>query len=81
MDQPMLVVSFPGGGHLSIEFTDDAPDDEQPLLGAWLELRADDPAGVHQAALEAGLIEVRRPGHPYYFMIPGDQVFTIAPAS
>ncbi len=30
----MLVVSFPGGGHLSIEFTDDAPDDDQPRLGA-----------------------------------------------
>jgi hypothetical protein len=33
IDQPMLIVSFPGGGHLSIEFTDDAPDDEQPRLG------------------------------------------------
>jgi len=32
IDQPMLVVSFPGGGHLSIEFTDEAPDDEQPRL-------------------------------------------------
>ena len=30
IDRPMLVVSFPGGGHLSIEFTDDAPDDEHP---------------------------------------------------
>jgi hypothetical protein len=40
IDQPMPVVSFPGGGHLSIVFTDDAPDDEQPRLGAWLELRA-----------------------------------------
>ena len=77
--QPMLVVSFPGGGHLSIEFTDDAPDDEQPRLGAWLELRTDDPAAVLQAALEAGLTEVKHPGHPYYFMIPGGQVFTIAP--
>jgi hypothetical protein len=28
--------------HLSIEFTDDAPDDEQQRLGAWLELRAGD---------------------------------------
>ena len=79
IDQPMLVVSFPGGGHLSIEFTDDAPDDEQPRLGAWLELRADDPAAVLQAALDAGLTEVKHPGHPYYFMIPGGQVFTIAP--
>jgi len=81
IDQPLLVVSFPGGGHLSIEFTDEAPDDEQPRLGAWLELRADDPAAVLQAALEAGLTEVKHPGHPYYFMIPGGQVFTIAPTS
>jgi hypothetical protein len=79
--QPMLIVSFPGGGHLSIEFTDDAPDDERPRLGAWLELRADDPATVHRAALDAGLAQVTHPGHPYYFMIPGGQVFTIAPAS
>jgi hypothetical protein len=77
--QPMPVVSFPGGGHLSIEFTDDAPDDERPRLGAWLELRADDPAAVLQAALDAGLTEVKHAGHPYYFMIPGGQVFTIAP--
>jgi hypothetical protein len=81
IDQPMLVVSFPGGGHLSIEFTDDAPDDEQPRLGAWLELRADDPAAVLQAALNAGLSEVKHPGHPYYFMIPGGEVFTIASMS
>jgi hypothetical protein len=81
IDQPMLVVSFPGGGHLSIEFIDDAPDGDQPWLGAWLELRADDPAAVLQAALDAGLTRVRHPGHPYYFMIPGGQVFTIAPTS
>jgi hypothetical protein len=42
---------------------------------------ADDPAAVLQAALEAGLTEVKHPGHPYYFMIPGGQVFTIAPTS
>jgi len=80
IDQPMLVVSLPGGGHLSIEFTDDAPDDE-PRLGAWLELHADDPAVVPQAALEAGRTEVRHPGHLYYFMIPGGQLFTIVPTS
>jgi hypothetical protein len=62
-------------------FTDDAPDDEQPRLGAWLELRADDPAAVLRAALDAGLTEVKHPGHPYYFMVPGGQVFTIAPTS
>ena len=81
IDQPMIIASFPGGGHLSIEFRDDAPDDEdQPRLGAWLELRAGDPAALLQTALGAGLTQVRHPGHPYYFMIPGGQVFTIAPA-
>jgi hypothetical protein len=64
IDQPMLVVSFPGGGNLSIEFTDDAPGDEQLRLGAWRELRADDPAAVLQAALDAGLTEVKHPGPP-----------------
>ncbi len=42
---------------------------------------ADDPAALLQAALKAGLAEVKHPGHPYYFMIPGGQVFTIAPTS
>ena len=56
---------------------------KHPMMSsrAWLELRADDPAAVLQAALGAGLTEVRHPGHPYYFMIPGGQVFTIAPTS
>jgi hypothetical protein len=45
--------------HLSTESTDDAPDDEQPRLGAWLELRADDPAAVLRATLDAGLTEVK----------------------
>jgi hypothetical protein len=30
--------------------------------------------------LGAGLREVKHPGHPYYFMAPGGQVFTIAQA-
>jgi hypothetical protein len=58
IDQPMIIVSFPGGGHLSIEFRDDAPDGEEPRLGAWLELRADDPAALLQIALSAGLTQV-----------------------
>jgi hypothetical protein len=81
IDQPMLVVTFSGGGSLSVEFTDDAPDDEQPRLGAWLELRAADPAAVFATAMDVGLVAVRHPGHEYYFMIPGGQVFTVAPAS
>lgn len=78
MPEPMLLVRFPDGGHLSIEFVADAPDDDTPRLGAWLELRAADPAALHQAAMDAGLPRVEHPGHPHYFMVPGGQVFTIA---
>ena len=80
---PMLVVRFPADGNLSIEFTDRAPDDDEPRLGAWLESRSGDaggdPAALPRKALQAGLREVTHPGHPYYFMAPGGQVFTIAP--
>jgi len=79
MAEPMLVVQFPGGGHLSIAFTSEAPDGDRPRLGAWLELRASDPAAVMRSVLDYGLTEVRHPGHPHYFMAPGGQVFTIAP--
>ena len=79
MTEPMLLVRFPGGGHLSIEFIEDAPDDDTPRLGAWLELRAEDPEALMQAAVDAGLTQVEHPGHPYYLMAPGGQVFTIAP--
>lgn len=80
MPEPMLVVRFPGGGNLSVEFTTEAPDDDQPRLGAWLELRVGDPAAVMRSALDYGLPEVKHPGHPYYFLAPGGQVFTIVPA-
>jgi hypothetical protein len=32
-----------------------------------------------RAALDAGLTEVKHPGHANYCMAPGGQVFTIAP--
>jgi hypothetical protein len=53
--EPMLVIRFPNSGSLSIEFTDQAPDDDHPRLGAWLELRTEDPIAVMHAALDAGL--------------------------
>ena len=81
MPRSMLVVDFPAGGHLSIEFVEDAPDDDGPRLGAWLELRADDPAEATQFAAQAGLQRVNHPGHPYYVCVPGGQVFTIVPAT
>jgi hypothetical protein len=79
MAEPMLLVRFPDGGYLSIEFIEQAPDADAPRLGAWLELRADNPEALLRAALEAGLTQVQHPGHPSSFMAPGGQVFTIAP--
>lgn len=81
MLEPILVVRFPGGGSLSIEFSDDAPDGDRPRLGAWLELRAGDPGAVMRAALDADLAQVQHPGHPHYLMAPGGQVFAVAEAS
>jgi len=66
------------GENLSIEFTGGAPDDDQPRLGTWLERRAADPAAVMRSVLDAGLTQVIHPGHPYYLMAPGGQVFIIA---
>ena len=40
---------------------------------------ADDPAEAMRVALGVGLTEVKHPGHPYYVMAPGGQVFTIVP--
>ncbi len=34
--EPMLIMRFPEGGSLSIEFTADAPDSDHPRLGVWL---------------------------------------------
>jgi hypothetical protein len=75
----MFLVRFPGGGYLSIEFIEEAPDGDAPRLGAWLELRAENPDALLRAALDAGLTQVQHPGHRYCFMAPGGQVFTIAP--
>src|SRR5487761_1083308 len=79
MVAPMLLVRLPEGGSISIEFIEDAADADQPRFATWLELRPADPAALMRTVLEAGLREVKHPGHPYYFMAPGGQVFTIVP--
>ncbi|HET7739081.1 MAG TPA: hypothetical protein VFL67_00340, partial [Mycobacterium sp.] len=35
MAEPMLVVRFPGGGAISIEFVDGAEDSDEPRRSAW----------------------------------------------
>jgi hypothetical protein len=79
--EPVLGFRFPGGGALSIEFTDDAPDGQDPRGGAWLELQSDDPAALREKILAAGLPTVEHPGHDFYFAAPGGQVFSVEAAS
>ena len=79
MPEPMLIARFSAGGSLSIEFVDAAPDSEEPRLGAWLELRTEDPEAAMRRVLDAGFREVKHPGHPHYFIAPGGQVFTVVP--
>ena len=79
MPEPMLIVRFSGGGSLSIEFVGVARDSEEPELGAWLELRTEDPEASMRRLLDAGVREVKHPGHPHYFIAPGGQVFTVEP--
>lgn len=60
MAEPMLVVRFPGGGALSIEFIDGADDSDEPKRATWLELRADDSARLMRKVLGAGVRQVKQ---------------------
>jgi hypothetical protein len=76
---PILVFAFPSGGSLSVEFTDDAPDEDSALRGAWLELVADDAAGLERLITNAGMTRLAYLGSDaFYFAIPGGQVFRIS---
>ncbi len=79
--EPILAFSFPNGGGLSVEFTEDALDDARARRGAWFELEADDPAALKKKVLEAGLPEVKYLGNDFfYFAAPGGQVLRIVPS-
>ena len=59
---------MPPSAQSSIQFADEAPNDEHPRPRAWLELGAGDPPAVLRAAADTGLTRVEHPGHLYYFM-------------
>lgn len=80
--EPILACRFPGGGSLSVEFTQDALDEQHARRGAWLEVSVDDPAALKQRVLEAGLPQVKySPTGRFYFVVPGGQVVGIVAAS
>jgi hypothetical protein len=76
--EPIYAFKFSNGASLSVEFTEDALDDQQAKRGAWLELQVDDAAGLQQKVQAFGLIRVIHPFTPFfYFQAPGGQVFRI----
>ena len=82
MQEPILAFRFPGGGSLSVEFTDQALPEPQARRGAWLEIRSSDPAAMKKKILDAGLPQVHHPAtNTFYFVAPGGQIFGIVPAA
>jgi hypothetical protein len=76
--EPIYAFEFSNGASLSVEFTEDALDDQQAQRGAWLELRTDDAVGLQQKVLAAGLPRVVHPYTPFFYVqAPGGQVFRI----
>jgi len=81
LTEPVVAFRFPRGGSVSVEFTDDAPTEQQARRGAWLEITTDDPAALQDKVLAAGLPQVHYPATTtFYFAAPGGQVFGIVPA-
>jgi hypothetical protein len=76
--EPILAFRFPGGGSVSIEFSEAALDEAAARRGAWLEIQTDDPDGLSKRILEAGLPRVEYfATTTFYFAAPGGQVFGI----
>ncbi len=73
----ILLVRFPNT-NLTVDFADDAPDEQQARRGAWLELKPENPAALKQKVLAAGLPQVNYPTGRFYFESPGGQVWGIA---
>ncbi|GIH15351.1 hypothetical protein [Rugosimonospora africana] len=78
IDEPVLGFRLPGGGAVSIEFVPDLPEWPDPFHGAWMQITTPHPEGLRATILNAGLPEIRHPGHDFYFQIPSGHVFTVA---
>ena len=76
--EPIYAFEFSNGAGLSVEFTEDALDDQHAQRGAWLELRTDDAMGLQQKVQAFGLPRVVHPYTPFFYIqAPGGQVFRI----
>lgn len=78
IEEPILAFRFPGGGALSVEFTETALDEQRARRGAWLEIWCDDPEALKRKILAADLLQVTYPAtNTFYFMAPGGQVLGV----
>lgn len=76
--EAIYAFKFSNGASLSVEFTQDALNDQQAQRGAWLELRTDDEQGLQQKVQAFGLKRVIHPYTPFFYIqAPGGQVFRI----
>jgi hypothetical protein len=76
--EPIYGFKFSNGASLSVEFTENALDDQHAQRGAWLELRADNAEELQSRALAAGLPRIVHPYTPFFYIqAPGGQVFRI----
>jgi len=81
VSQPILAWRFPGGGSLSVEFTEDALDERQARHGAWVEIWSSDPAALSKKILDAGLPQVHYSAtNTFYFAAPGGQILGVVRA-
>ena len=63
---------------MSVEFTEDALDEQQAARGAWLEVKPDDASALKAKLLAAGLSQVHHPlSDRFYFQAPGGQIWGI----
>ena len=73
----MLAFRFPDNSSYSVEFTEDALNEQQARRGAWLELKTDDPEALKKKVLDAGFLQVEYLTGRFYFQAPGGQVWGI----
>ena len=80
--EPIYAFKFSNGASLSVEFTEEALDDQQAQHGAWLELRTDKAIELQQKMLAVGLHKIVHPYTPFFYIqAPGGQVFRIVSSS
>ena len=75
----IVVFRFPDNSSYSVEFVEDALDEQQARRGAWLEVKTEDPDALKNKVLEAGLARVDYITGRFYFQAPGGQVWGILP--